>query len=128
MARQSSTQHVNRRDFLRRSAALGGVATLAGFWSSRSAAASKSANEKLNVAFVGSGGQAGFSLENLKGQNIVALCDVDRRRAAQAFKQFPKAKRYPDFRKMLDDMHREIDAVVVCTPDHMHAPASIRAM
>lgn len=128
MGRQSSTQHVNRRDFLRRSAALGGVATLAGFRSGRSAAASKSANEKLNVAFVGSGGQAGFSLQNLKDQNIMVLCDVDWRRAAVAFKQFPKAKRYRDFRRMLDDMHRQIDAVVVCTPDHMHAPASIRAM
>ena len=128
MTSQSRPRNVSRRDFLKRSAALGGVATLTGFWSGGRAAESKSPGEKLNVAFVGSGGQAGFSLENLKDQNIVALCDVDQRRAAGAFGQFPKAKKFRDFRKMLDQMHKQIDAVVVCTPDHVHAPASIRAM
>jgi len=91
-------------------------------------AAGPAPSEKLNVAFVGSGGQAGFSLEHLAEQNIVALCDVDERRAAAAFERFPKAKRFRDYRRMLDRMNRQIDAVVVATPDHTHAPASIRAM
>ena len=88
----------------------------------------RSPNDKLNIAFVGAGGQAGFSLEGLANENIVALCDVDERRASGAFQQYPKARKYRDFRKMLDEVHQQIDAVVVCTPDHMHAPASIRAM
>lgn len=88
----------------------------------------RSPNEKLNIAFVGAGGQAGFSLKGLESENIVALCDVDQRRAAGAFRRYPKARRYRDFRKMLAQMHKQIDAVVVCTPDHVHAPASIRAM
>lgn len=85
-------------------------------------------SEKLNIAFVGSGGQAEFSLENLAKHNIVALCDVDAARAAAAFQRFPKARQFQDYRKMFDEMHAQIDAVVVCTPDHTHAPASIRAM
>ena len=82
----------------------------------------------MNVAFIGSGGQASFSLENLAQHNIVALCDVDERQAAKAFEQFPNAKRFRDYRRMLDDMHQQIDAVVVATPDHTHAPAAVRAM
>jgi predicted dehydrogenase len=97
----------------------GGVQTLA---------AGLPPSEKLNLAFVGSGGQAGFSLEHLVDHNIVALCDVDERRATGAFERFPKAKRFRDYRRMLDEMDRQIDAVVVATPDHTHAPASIRAM
>jgi len=87
-----------------------------------------SPNNKLNIAFVGAGGQAGFSLKNLASENIVALCDVDERSASKAFQEHPKARRYHDFRKMLDEMHQQIDAIVVCTPDHIHAPAAIRAM
>ncbi len=130
MASQSRSHagNLNRRDFLKRSAALGSVAATTGFWSSRSVAESKSPNEKLDVAFIGSGGQAGFSLQGLADQNIVALCDVDQRRAAGAFQRYAKAGKFRDFRKMFDKLHRQIDAVVVCTPDHMHAPASLWAM
>jgi predicted dehydrogenase len=85
-------------------------------------------SEKLNIAFVGAGGQAHFSLDSLADQNVVGLCDVDDGRAADASKRFPKARTYRDYRKMLDEMQREIDAVVVCTPDHVHAPASLAAM
>ena len=68
------------------------------------------------------------TLTRLSGENIVALCDVDENRAAEAFKRFPAAKRFRDYRKMLDAMHRQIDAVVVSIPDHMHAPVSLAAM
>jgi predicted dehydrogenase len=90
--------------------------------------ASSSPNEKLNIAGIGVGGQGGWDIGQCASQNIVALCDVDDRRAAGSFDRFPKAKRYRDFRKMLDEMGNQIDAVVVGTPDHSHAPASVMAM
>ncbi len=83
---------------------------------------------KLNLAVVGCGGQGAENLERVSDENIVALCDVDDDRAGESFAKFPKARKFRDFRKMLDAMHREIDAVVVSTPDHMHAPISLAAM
>jgi predicted dehydrogenase len=61
-------------------------------------------------------------------ENIIALCDVDDRRAADAWKHFSKARRFRDFRQMFDEMGHELDAVTVSTPDHMHFPASMRAI
>jgi predicted dehydrogenase len=84
--------------------------------------------EKLNIAVVGCGGQGSENLERVSGENIVALCDVDEKRAADAFKRFPSVKRFRDYRKMFDEMHRQIDAVVVSIPDHMHALVSLAAM
>ena len=121
-------RNINRRSFLKHSAAVGSVAAAAALGVRRAGGKPPSAGEKLNIAFIGSGGQAGFSLKALAGQNIVALCDVDDRRAAGAFKAHPKARKFRDYRKMLDQMDKQIDAVVVATPDHTHAPASIRAM
>ena len=74
------------------------------------------------------GGQGGWDIGNCAGENIVAVCDVDDRRAAGSYLRFPKAKRYRDFRKMLEEMDRRIDAVVVGTPDHTHAPPALMAM
>ena len=88
----------------------------------------KSPNEKLNIAIIGCGGQGGENLKGVAGEHIVALCDVDERRAAGAFKRFPKARRFHDFRTMFDKMHRQIDAVVVSTTDHTHALISVTAM
>ncbi|MEW6156631.1 MAG: Gfo/Idh/MocA family oxidoreductase [Verrucomicrobiota bacterium] len=84
-------------------------------------------SEKLNIAGIGVSGQGRGDLNQLKDQNIVALCDVDWAHAAGTFKEYPAAKKYKDFRKMLEEQ-KEIDAVVVATPDHMHAFASITAM
>lgn len=86
-----------------------------------------SPNEKLNLAGVGVGGQGGQDINQLKSENIVALCDVDSNHAAGLFKQFPQAKIYKDFREMLDK-EKGIDGVVVGTPDHLHAFVSIAAM
>ncbi|HUT89045.1 MAG TPA: Gfo/Idh/MocA family oxidoreductase [Thermoguttaceae bacterium] len=119
-------KRLTRREMLAGTASAGAAAWLAGGISTLGAGPAPS--ERLNVAFIGSGGQAAFSLEHLADHNIVALCDVDERRAAGAFERFPKAKRFRDYRRMLDQMERQIDAVVVATPDHTHAPASIRAM
>jgi len=91
-------------------------------------AASRSPNEKLNVACIGVGGRGAVNLEGVQGENVVALCDVDEKQAAKTFAQFPHAKKYHDFRRMLAEMDRQIDAVVVSTPDHTHAVASALAM
>jgi len=117
---------INRRRFLKASAI--GAAGLILLKDSRSASAFV-ANEKLNIAGIGVGGQGGSNMRNVgKDSHVVALCDVDARRAAGAFEQFPDAKRYQDFRKMLDEMHAQIDAVVISTPDHTHAVAAMAAM
>lgn len=86
-----------------------------------------SPNEKLNLAGIGIGGQGGHDLGQLESENIVALCDVDQNHAAHIFKKYPKAKRFTDYRRMLEEM-KEIDAVVVATPDHHHACASMQAI
>jgi predicted dehydrogenase len=87
------------------------------------------ANERLNVAGIGVGGQGGGDVKDLAdaGCNIVALCDVDESRAAESFQRFPKAARYTDFRVMLEKQ-KDIEAVTVSTPDHIHAPAAVMAM
>ncbi len=86
-------------------------------------------SERLNLAAIGVGGQGGSDLEALApGNNLVALCDVDERRAAQTFAKFPEAKRYRDFHTMFDEMDKHIDAVLVATPDHFHAVAAMAAI
>lgn len=90
--------------------------------------ADKSPNEKLDIAVIGPGNRGAANLAGVSKENIVALCDVDQRQAGKAFQQFPKAKRYEDFRKLLSELDRQIDAVVVSTPDHTHAPAAMMAM
>ena len=88
-------------------------------------------SNKLNIAGIGIGGQGGSDLASIlkecPGEKIVALADVDWRHAGGTFKRHPDARRYKDYRKMLDEV-KEIDAVVVATPDHMHAPASVAAL
>ena len=87
-------------------------------------------SEKLNIAGIGVGGQGAGDLQALESQsqNIVALCDVDWRQAAGTFGRYPNARKYKDFREMLDKEDPNIDAVVVATPDHCHAVASIAAI
>lgn len=85
-------------------------------------------SNKLNIAAIGSGGRARSNLRGVSSENIVALCDVDQERAASTFDAHPKAKKYKDFRVMLDEMDKSIDAVIVSTPDHTHAVAAIRAI
>jgi len=116
-----------RRNFLRTST-LSGTALLILPRSKLAFAAE--ANTKLNVAGVGVGGQGASNINNLAGLgvNIVALCDVDHKWAAGTFQKFPQAKLFKDFRRMLDEMEKEIDAVVVSTPDHTHAVAAVAAM
>ncbi len=84
-------------------------------------------SEKLNLAGIGIGGQGAFDLGQLKSQNIIALCDVDKDYAAKTFKRYPGARQFTDYRKMLDEV-KEIDGVVIATPDHHHAFASMEAI
>lgn len=119
---------MNRRKFLGHTARAGLAGIGIGVWSSRSPAESNSPNEKLNVAFIGTANQARFSIDSLKGEYTVAMCDIDDNNLDKAIAEFPQAQRHNDFRKMLDAVHGEIDAVVVATPDHIHAPASMMAI
>ncbi|HPD45602.1 MAG TPA: Gfo/Idh/MocA family oxidoreductase [Anaerohalosphaeraceae bacterium] len=87
-------------------------------------------SERLNIAGIGAGGRGSANLTALSDekQNIVALCDTDWRNAAGTFRRFANAKQYKDFRKMLDEEEKNIDAVVVSTADHCHAVASMAAI
>lgn len=87
-----------------------------------------SPNEKLNIAGIGVGGKGREDISSVSRENIVALCDVDWNCAADMFKRLPGAKQYKDYRKMFDEMGKEIDAVTITTPDHTHAPAAYMAM
>jgi predicted dehydrogenase len=117
---------LNRRHFLRSTVFGTGVLLLP---SSRVALA-YDANSKLNVAAVGAAGQGRSNINNIAacGENIVALCDVDHAYAADTFKEYPQAKVFRDFRRMLDTMAKHIDAVAVSTPDHTHAVAAVACM
>jgi len=84
-------------------------------------------SEKLNVAGIGVGGMGAGNLSQLESQNIVALCDVDSEYAAKTFKKYPKAKVWVDFREMLEKQ-KDIDGVVIATPDHTHAVIAMAAM
>jgi predicted dehydrogenase len=86
-------------------------------------------SEKLNIAAIGVGGQGASDLDGIApGNNVVALCDVDERRAAGTFAKFSAARRFRDFRKMFDEMEKNIDGVIVATPDHFHAVAAMAAI
>jgi predicted dehydrogenase len=116
---------MNRRQFLTRSAT-----TAAGLWIAAPQflrAQAVSPQEKLNIGVIGVNGQGGYSIGQLKDiTNIVALCDVDDQRLAPVAQKFPAAKTYRDFRRLVDQ--KDIDAIVVATPDHTHAVASVAAL
>ncbi|MCH7871490.1 MAG: Gfo/Idh/MocA family oxidoreductase, partial [Planctomycetes bacterium] len=116
---------VNRRQFMGSAAgaaALSIVPRSAWGWRGQ-----KPPSETLNIAGIGVGGQGGGDMRNVESENIVALCDVDWRHAAGTFKRYPNARRYRDFRVMLEK-EKDIDAVVVATPDHVHAVAAMAAI
>ncbi len=121
-----SLQH-NRREFLKTGAA--GMAVLStGVWTSTARAESKAANEKLNIACIGTANRAADDINGVKGESIVALCDVDSNYLERQAANFPGCRTYRDYRELLDKEAGKIDAVVIGTPDHQHAPAAIRAI
>ena len=117
---------LTRRDFLTRTAT-----TAAGLWLAAPqflrAQSGSAANDKLHIGVIGVAGQGGFSIGQLKGiANLVALCDVDAKKLAAAKQQFPDAKTYSDFHRLVDQ--KDLDAIVVATPDHSHAVAAVAAL
>jgi len=84
-------------------------------------------SEKLNIAGVGIGGMGQNNIHACETENIVALCDVDWTYAESVFKKYPNARKWKDYRKMLDEQ-KDIDAVIVATPDHTHAVVAMAAM
>ena len=87
-----------------------------------------SPNNRLNFAVIGVGGRGRASWTQVPKESIVAMCDVDDRESAKGFEACPNAKRYKDFRKMFDEMAKDIDAVIIATPDHTHFAAAMAAM
>jgi predicted dehydrogenase len=118
-------KHINRRRFLGTTAVTAAATVVPR--SVLAGSAGNSPGEKLNVAGIGVGGMGGSNLRQLEMENIVALCDVDHAYAAKTFKRYPKARVYTNFRRMLDKQ-KDIDAVVIATPDHTHAVISMEAM
>jgi len=117
---------VDRRRFLQ-------AASVAGFgiWLPRGLARGQGAspNERLRFACIGVGGKGSSDTDHVGGLgDVVALCDIDSKRLGAKAEKFSGAKSYSDFRKLLDEMAPRIDAVVVSTPDHTHAPAALMAM
>jgi predicted dehydrogenase len=116
---------MKKREFLKTSAVLASAALLpASIWA-------KSNDRKLRTAHIGVGGMGLDDMKSItshKQVEVVALCDVDSKALANASKMFPNAKTFADYRVMLSQMPDMIDAVIVSTPDHTHAPASIMAM
>ncbi|MHC4643103.1 MAG: Gfo/Idh/MocA family protein [Planctomycetota bacterium] len=120
-----SNEHISRRRFLTATATTAAVTIVPSHVLGGSR--NKPPSEKLNIAGIGIGGMGKSNLRQLESENIVALCDVDHNYAAGTFKRYPKAKVYTDYRKMLDKQ-KDIDAVVIATPDHTHAVISMEAM
>lgn len=85
-------------------------------------------SDKLNIIGIGVGGRGAGVLKNMESQNIIGLADVDWKYTANVFNQYPKAKRYYDYRKMFDELGKSADAVMVATADHTHAIVSAEAM
>ena len=122
---ENKGENISRRDFL------GGAAAAAAFTIVPRHVLGGNGNtppsEKLNIAGVGIGGMGRNNIKACESENIVALCDVDDKYAADVYKKYPKAAKYHDFRRMLDKQE-DIDAVIVATPDHTHAVVAMAAI
>ena len=121
-----STHNKERRDFVKKSS-LG----ILGLALAPSFIGKMGPHNRLRTAHIGVGNMGGADLEAISSHSLVdvtALCDVDANNLAAAKKMHPNAKVYSDYRVMLKELENEIDAVIVSTPDHTHAPASMMAM
>jgi predicted dehydrogenase len=117
-----------RRVFLSSSAAVTSALALGAYVNTSAAQPSKSPNERLRIAGIGTTNRAGADLSELSSQEIVCLADVDDNNMAKGAARFPEARKYRDFRVMLEKEAGNIDAVMVGTADHTHAPAAAMAM
>ena len=126
---------VNRRGFLKSGLATGALLAAGGATSSVSAVHGilsstrrRVSQEKLRVGVIGVRNRGAANLAGVRGEDIVALCDVDSNYLAQAGTEFPDAKRFADFRELIDADNLDIDCIVISTPDHTHAPAAAMAL
>lgn len=122
------TNQSTRRDFVKQTAAVGAT-----WWMGTSLGVASQTErakvERLNFACIGVGGKGSSDTDSAgRAGNIVALCDIDQKRLDQKGRRYKSAKKFNDYREMLDEMGDKIDAVTVSTPDHSHAPASMKAM
>ncbi|GAB5561544.1 MAG: Gfo/Idh/MocA family oxidoreductase [Synoicihabitans sp.] len=115
----------SRRAFLKASATLAASTALPRFAIGQSG---PSANYRLNLGFIGGGGIANVAFDGCAGENFVAICDVDDDRAARNYQKYPHARRFKDYRVMLESMEHQLDGVVVSTPDHHHFAGAYLAM
>ena len=116
--------NIKRREFLK----IAGASGLLAVFPAPAFAQTRNANSKLNVACIGIGSRGHENVNGVSGENIVALCDIDTNTLNGGKERFPQAKLFRDYRKMYDEIEKEIDAVVVSTPDHTHAAPSIMGM
>jgi predicted dehydrogenase len=127
VSKKNDNDNINRRQFIGRSAAAAAGIIIV----PRSVLGGPGftpPSDKLNIACIGVGGMGHRDTKGVATENIVALCDVDDMQAAESYEMFPKAKRFKDFRILLEEMEDEIDAVTVSTPDHTHAVIAAMAM
>jgi Oxidoreductase family, NAD-binding Rossmann fold/Oxidoreductase family, C-terminal alpha/beta domain/TAT (twin-arginine translocation) pathway signal sequence len=126
-AKANAPRWFSRREFLKASLAVAGAAAFG-----RPTLLAADAGKKLGVAVIGAGGMGDYSLGESLRENLVAIADVDDNTIANAMKEKVKDQAKPrifnDYRKMLDECQKDIDVVLIATPDHHHAPAAIRAM
>ena len=121
--------NITRRSFLQRSAAAAAAFSIVPGTILGKSHGYVAPSDKLNIAGVGIGGMGNANLKNMeKTDNIVALCDIDWKYAKPVFDRHPNAKKYWDYRKMLDEMGKSIDAVLIATADHTHAMITADAM
>jgi predicted dehydrogenase len=132
MNQKPESNSIPRRRFLTRAGLATAAVSALGIRSvpSLKALGYKSPNERLNLAAIGAGGQPYGDLRDAHAgvENVVALADVDWKRGAPGFELWPNARKYKDFREMLDKSGNDIDAVVIGTPDHMHATCALACM
>jgi predicted dehydrogenase len=122
-----NTPEMNRRTFLKTASLASAAVSLPNILRSQDAG-SQAPGNKLNVACCGVGGRGHDAVQGMKGENLVAFCDVDDERAAKTYAEFPAVPHFRDFRVMLDKLGNQIDAVTVSTPDHMHFPIAMAAI
>jgi predicted dehydrogenase len=121
----TTRRSLTRRSFFGQTAA----ALLAqGVWTQTRANASPSPGQKLQIAAIGVANRANANVQAVRSEDLIALCDVDRGYLQRAREQFPDARLYADYRELLSQEADRLDAVVISTPDHHHAPAAIRAL
>ena len=127
-----SRTSMDRRRFLKRSAALAGAAAATQILGAPAVLSARAPSAKLGIAVIGCGGQGSGNPGIAARERLVALVDVDDKRLGKAVEKLAAKvkgpKTYHDYRKMFDERHKEIDAVLIATPDHHHAPAAIRAI